>query len=184
MLASALVIDTVTELLTELPDAPLVVDPVLAASSGDPLLDAGSLDELRRGLLPLATVVTPNLREAGQLAGIPVRDEKEMRRAAGLIHAQGPTWVLIKGGHLDGEWAADLLYDGAEERWFRAPRIRSPHTHGTGCTLASALAAYLAHGRDVPEAVGAAKTYVTGAIAAGYPRGAGAGPVDHAWNLR
>ena len=106
-----------------------------------------------------------------------------MGEAAAAVLALGPRWVLIKGGHLDGD-AVDLLSDGSRDHWFRAARHDNRHTHGTGCTLASAIASYLARGLEVPDAVGAAKDYVTGAIAAGFPLGGGIGPVDHAWRHR
>jgi hydroxymethylpyrimidine/phosphomethylpyrimidine kinase len=114
-----------------------------------------------------------------QLTGLDVAGEADMRRAAAELLALGPRWVLVKGGHLPGGEATDLLTDGRAEHWLRAPRLDNRHTHGTGCTLASAIAARLALGDDVPAAVTAAKAYVTGAIAAGFPLGAGIGPVDH-----
>jgi hydroxymethylpyrimidine/phosphomethylpyrimidine kinase len=106
-----------------------------------------------------------------------------MRRAAEAVLSYGPRWALIKGGHLPGD-AVDLLSNGKQEHWFRSGRYDNVHTHGTGCTLAGAIAAYLARGARVPEAVGSAKAYLTGAIAAGFPLGAGIGPVDHAWRWR
>ncbi|MDQ0940465.1 bifunctional hydroxymethylpyrimidine kinase/phosphomethylpyrimidine kinase [Streptomyces sp. V1I1] len=182
MLASAPLVETVAELLADV-DAPVVVDPVGVSKHGDPLLAASALDSVRKKLLPLATVATPNLDEVGQLTGVVVEDETGMRRAAEAVLGFGPRWALIKGGHLAGD-AVDLLTDGAEEHWLRAPRHDNRHTHGTGCTLASAVASGLAKGMGVPEAVRAAKEYVTGAIAAGFPLGGGIGPVDHAWRFR
>ncbi|MFI1798596.1 bifunctional hydroxymethylpyrimidine kinase/phosphomethylpyrimidine kinase [Streptomyces sp. NPDC020379] len=182
MLASAGLVETVAELLTGL-DAPVVVDPVGISKHGDPLLAASALDALRTKLLPVATVATPNLDEAAWLTGVHVTTEAGLRRAADAVLAFGPEWALVKGGHLDGAEAVDLLTDGTEEHWLRAPRHDNRHTHGTGCTLASAVAAELAKGSGVPEAVAAAKDYVTGAIAAGFPLGAGIGPVDHGWRL-
>jgi hydroxymethylpyrimidine/phosphomethylpyrimidine kinase len=111
-----------------------------------------------------------------------VDSEDDMRDAAAAILAYGPRWALIKGGHLTGD-AVDLLSDGTQDHWLHAPRHDNRHTHGTGCTLASAIASHLALGLDVPDAVHAAKHYVTGAIAAGFPLGAGIGPVDHTWRL-
>ncbi len=131
----------------------------------------------------MATVATPNLDEVAQLTGLRVDSEDDLRRAAAAVLAYGPRWVVIKGGHLAGD-AVDLLTDGSEEHWLRAPRHDNRHTHGTGCTLASAIASELAKGRAVPEAVTAAKAYVTGAIAAGFALGGGIGPVDHAWALK
>ena len=183
MLGSARIADTVADLLTGL-DAPLVVDPVLASKHGDPLLSAEAAALVRDRLLPLATVVTPNLDEVAHLTGLEVADEPGMRAAARALLGYGPRWVLVKGGHLPGPEAADLLSDGRAEHWFRVPRHPGAHTHGTGCTLASAVACHLALGRTVPDAVAAAKAYVTGAIAAGFPLGAGIGPVDHGWRTR
>ncbi|MFD7549166.1 bifunctional hydroxymethylpyrimidine kinase/phosphomethylpyrimidine kinase [Streptomyces sp. NPDC059578] len=182
MLASAELVETVSALLTAT-EAPVVVDPVGVSKHGDALLAASALDAVRRELLPTATVATPNLDEVTQLTGITVRSEDGMRRAADAVLGFGPRWALIKGGHLAGD-AVDLLTDGAEEHWLRAPRLDNRHTHGTGCTLASAIAARLAHGDPVPVAVTAAKEYVTGAIAAGFALGSGIGPVDHAWCTR
>ncbi|MFF7638190.1 bifunctional hydroxymethylpyrimidine kinase/phosphomethylpyrimidine kinase [Kitasatospora sp. NPDC008050] len=183
MLASIELVETVAELLTGLA-APIVIDPVGVSKHGDALLAAEAVATLRERLLPLATLATPNLHEVAQLTGITVLEEGEMRPAADALLALGPRWVLVKGGHLSGA-AADLLAgrDG-EEYWFRAPRHDNRHTHGTGCTLASAIAAELAKGRELPEAVGAAKEYITGAIRAGFALGAGIGPVDHGWRLR
>ncbi|MFF5448409.1 bifunctional hydroxymethylpyrimidine kinase/phosphomethylpyrimidine kinase [Streptomyces sp. NPDC012888] len=185
MLSSAALVETVAGLLAGT-DAPAVVDPVGVSKHGDPLLAASALDAVRTLLLPAATVATPNLDEVAQLTGVRVESEDDMRRAADAVLGFGPRWALIKGGHLDagGGEAVDLLTDGTEEHWLRAPRHDNRHTHGTGCTLASAVAAGLARGLTVPEAVTAAKEYVTPAIAAGFPLGSGIGPVDHAWRWR
>ncbi|MEU3188061.1 bifunctional hydroxymethylpyrimidine kinase/phosphomethylpyrimidine kinase [Streptomyces sp. NPDC006923] len=182
MLSSAELVAAVAELLAGT-DAPVVVDPVGVSKHGDPLLAASALDAVRNELLPGATVATPNLDEVTQLTGVEVADESGMRRAADAVLAFGPRWALIKGGHLRGD-AVDLLTDGAEEHWLRAPRHDNRHTHGTGCTLASAVAAGLGNGQDVVTAVVAAKEYVTGAIREGFPLGGGIGPVDHAWRFR
>ncbi|MDF4253199.1 bifunctional hydroxymethylpyrimidine kinase/phosphomethylpyrimidine kinase [Streptomyces sp. WMMB303] len=182
MLASAPLVETVAELLAGTA-APVVVDPVGVSKHGDPLLAADAVGALRGRLLPVATVVTPNLDEVAQLTGVEVTGEAELRDAAAALLEHGPRWALIKGGHLPGE-AVDLLTDGTEEHWLRAPRYDNRHTHGTGCTLASALASYLARGLPVPAAARAAKEYTTGAIAAGFALGAGLGPVDHGWRLR
>jgi hydroxymethylpyrimidine/phosphomethylpyrimidine kinase len=183
MLGSAALAGTVADLLTGL-DVPVVVDPVGVSKHGDDLLRGSAPEVVRTRLLPLATVATPNLDEVAQLTGITVTDQEGMRAAADALLACGPRWVLVKGGHLPGGECADLLSDGRTERWYRAPRHPGRHTHGTGCTLASALACHLALGHDVPAAVGLAKAYVTGAIAAGFPLGAGIGPVDHGWRDR
>ncbi|MFE5486300.1 bifunctional hydroxymethylpyrimidine kinase/phosphomethylpyrimidine kinase [Streptomyces sp. NPDC056527] len=183
MLSSAALVETVAELLAGTPDVPVVVDPVGVSKHGDPLLAASALDSVRTKLLPVATVATPNLDEVAQLTGVVVEREADLREAAAAILAYGPRWALIKGGHLEGD-AVDLLTDGTEEHWLRAPRHDNRHTHGTGCTLASAVASGLAKGLTVPEAVREAKEYVTGAIAAGFALGAGIGPVDHGWRFR
>lgn len=182
MLASAELVETVAELLSGT-DAPVVVDPVGVSKHGDSLLAASALDSVRKRLLPVATVATPNLDEVAQLTGVRTQSESDLRRAAEAVLALGPRWALIKGGHLEGD-AVDLLTDGTETHWLRAPRLDNRHTHGTGCTLASAMAAGLAKGLSVPEAASAAKDYVTGAIAEGFALGGGIGPVDHAWVWR
>jgi hydroxymethylpyrimidine/phosphomethylpyrimidine kinase len=182
MLASPALVEVVAAALGAV-TAPLVVDPVGVSKHGDPLLQDEAVEVLRTRLLPLATVVTPNLPEVELLTGVRVHEEGDLRRAADAVLALGPRWVLVKGGHLAGE-AVDLLTDGREEHRLRAPRLDNRHTHGTGCTLASAIASRLALGDDVPAAVAAAKEYVTGAIAGGFALGAGIGPVDHGWRLR
>ena len=182
MLASPAIVETVTTMLASHP-APVVVDPVAVSKHGDSLLSDGTVEAVRTHLLPLATVLTPNLLEAELLTGSPITDEAGMRRAAEALSALGPRWVLVKGGHLPGS-PVDLLFDGSDVTRFPGHRIVSRNTHGTGCTLASAIASFLAMGMQVPAAVEAAKEYVTGAIAAGFPLGAGIGPVDHAWRIR
>ncbi|GAA2363762.1 bifunctional hydroxymethylpyrimidine kinase/phosphomethylpyrimidine kinase [Nonomuraea africana] len=182
MLASPVLVETVAEALAAA-GAPVVVDPVGVSKHGDSLLAPEAVDTLKTRLLPVATVVTPNLWEVEQLTSIKVEDESGLRAAADAVLALGPRWALIKGGHLPGE-PVDLLTDGSAEYRFTAPRHDNRHTHGTGCTLASAIASYLALGEDVPAAVGKAKEYVTGAIAHGFPLGDGIGPVDHAWRWR
>ncbi|WP_323369103.1 bifunctional hydroxymethylpyrimidine kinase/phosphomethylpyrimidine kinase [Streptomyces alkaliterrae] len=179
MLASRELVETVAELLADL-DVPVVVDPVGVSKHGDPLLAVSALDAVRTRLLPNATVATPNLDEVEQLTGVRVTGERDLPAAAEAVLELGPRWALIKGGHLAGD-AVDLLTDGTTEHWLRAPRHPNRHTHGTGCTLASATAAELAKGAAVPEAVAAAKEYVTGAIRAGFALGAGIGPVHHGW---
>ncbi|WP_354642453.1 bifunctional hydroxymethylpyrimidine kinase/phosphomethylpyrimidine kinase [Kitasatospora camelliae] len=183
MLASVDLVETVSELLAGV-DAPVVVDPVGVSKHGDPLLAAEAVATVRERLLPVATLATPNLHEVTQLTGIVVDGQGRMREAAQALLDLGPRWALVKGGHLEGEAADLLLGTGGEEHWYRAPRHDNRHTHGTGCTLASAIAAELAKGSAVPEAVGTAKEYITGAIRAGFALGAGIGPVDHAWRWR
>ncbi len=186
MLASAALVEAVADLLEPLRDAgvPIVVDPVAVSKHGDALLNDEAVAAVRELLVPLATIVTPNLSEVTALTGFAVcNGEADLRPAAVRMHALGPDWVLIKGGHLPGD-AVDLLYDGEVDYRFRAARADNRHTHGTGCTLASAIATCLAHGDDPVTAVRAAKDYVTAALAAGFPLGAGIGPVDHGWRLR
>lgn len=182
MLASAATVEVVAQELSVGP-RPLVVDPVAVSKHGDALLTPGTVEAVRANLLPLATVVTPNLDEAELLTGVKAADERGMLAAARAISGFGSRWVLIKGGHLAGD-PVDLLFDGERTWRFPGERLDLRHTHGTGCTLASAIAARLAHGDDVPAAVAAAKVYVTGAIRSGFPIGAGIGPVDHGWRLR
>lgn len=161
----------------------MVVDPVSVSKHGDPLLTEEALESLRTRLLPMATLVTPNLYEAEQLTGVAVTEEGDLVRAAEALLELGARAVLVKGGHLEGD-AVDLFSDGTTVRIFRAPRLDNRHTHGTGCTLASGVASRLALGDSLIEAVAAAKEYVTGAIAACFALGAGVGPVDHAWRSR
>lgn len=182
MLASGAIVGVVAEVLAGV-SAPLVVDPVAVSKHGHSLLLPGAAGALREMLLPLATVVTPNLDEAEQLTGIKAVDEESMLAVAEVIAGLGPRWVLVTGGHLAGD-PVDLLFDGSRAWRFGGPRIATPHTHGTGCTLASAIASWLALGADVPDAVSRARDYVTGAIRGGFPIGAGIGPVDHAWRSR
>ena len=182
MLASPALVSAVAAALRDV-RAPLVVDPVAVSKHGDPLLAAEAVETVISELLPLATVATPNLDEVRLLTGVEVQTERDMTRAAEAILALGPRWALIKGGHLAGD-AVDLLSDGETELWLRSPRHDNRHTHGTGCSLASAIAVGLGRGDDVPTAVGAAKDYLTGAIEAGFALGAGIGPVDHAWRWR
>jgi hydroxymethylpyrimidine/phosphomethylpyrimidine kinase len=185
MLASAAIVAAVCDGLADLAPAavPVIVDPVAVSKHGDSLLSDGTVAAIRDRLLPLATMVTPNLPEAELLSGVPIAGEADMLAAARVIGAMGPRWVLVKGGHLPGN-PVDLLVGDAGVIRYPGPRIASRHTHGTGCTLASAIAAELALGADVPGAVAAARAYVTGAIAAGFALGTGIGPVDHGWRLR
>jgi hydroxymethylpyrimidine/phosphomethylpyrimidine kinase len=164
--------------------APIVVDPVCVSKHGDSLLVEPAVAAIVAELLPLATIVTPNLPEVERLTGLVVDDRAGQRRAADALLALGPAWVLVKGGHLPGGDAVDLLTDGDVVHELSAERLDTAHTHGTGCTLASAIASHLALGRGVPDAVAGAKAYVTGAIAGGFPLGAGIGPVDHGWRQR
>ncbi len=184
MLASAPVMEAVADACERFAIPNLVVDPVAVSKHGDLLLRPDALETMRRRILLLATVATPNLGEVEQLTGVQVERRADMLQGARAVRALGPRWALIKGGHLPGPEAVDLLFDGDEQIWLEAARIDTPHTHGTGCTLSSAIAANLALGLDVVTAVRAAKAYLTGAIAGGFPLGKGIGPTDHAWRLR
>ncbi len=186
MLANSAIVATVAELIAGLlkdGDVPIVVDPVAVSKHGDLLLAEDALTTLKERLLPLATLVTPNLHEVTQLTGVVVRGEADLGKAAAAVAKLGSRWVLIKGGHLDGD-AVDLLSDGRREYRFTAPRLPRQHTHGTGCALSASIAAYLARGYIMPAAVEAAKEYLTGAILRGFALGRGIGPVDHRWNWR
>jgi hydroxymethylpyrimidine/phosphomethylpyrimidine kinase len=184
MLASAATVEAVADACEGFALPNLVVDPVAASKHGDPLLHPDAVEALRTRLLPLATVVTPNVGEVRLLTGVKVRGRGDLEAAARAVHELGPRWVLAKGGHLPGEQAVDLLWGGSEGVELVAPRVDTPHTHGTGCTLASAIAANLAVGLDVVAAALAAKQYLTGAIAGAFPLGKGIGPTDHAWRFR
>lgn len=182
MLGTAEVVDCVADLLADLDGIPVVVDPVCVSKHGDPLIADDAVAALRDLLVPLATVVTPNLDEAALLAGT-TEDTAPAELAARLL-ALGPEWVLVKGGHSAGP-PVDYLVgcEGASYRYV-AERADNRHTHGTGCTLASALASELALGTPVPDAMQAAKHYITGAVQAGFALGSGIGPTDHLWELR
>ncbi|HEV8309859.1 MAG TPA: bifunctional hydroxymethylpyrimidine kinase/phosphomethylpyrimidine kinase [Methylomirabilota bacterium] len=156
----------------------LVVDPVMVAKSGDPLLEPDARAALVEAILPLALVVTPNLPEAAALAEFPVATLEEMEAAARRIHTLGPAWVLVKGGHLKDD-PVDLLFDGRTVTRLSAARVNTPHTHGTGCAYSAAIAAGLARGQGVPDAVAEAKRYVTAAIRAGFALGRGVGTLRH-----
>ncbi len=182
MLSSSAIIETVARELAHFRVDRLVVDPVMVAKSGDRLLQEEALDSMRRSLLPLATVVTPNIPEAETLTDMKIETGEDARRAAEKIVSMGAKAVVVKGGHLPGP-PVDLLYDGREFREFTAPRIDTKNTHGTGCTFASAVAAGLAKGMDVPDAVATAKEYVTEAIRQSFPIGEGHGPLNHFYKL-
>jgi hydroxymethylpyrimidine/phosphomethylpyrimidine kinase len=182
MLSSAEIIGTVAERVRHWKLDRLVVDPVMVAKSGDRLLREDAVQALIRDLLPLAMVLTPNLPEAEVLIGRAVETDADMRQAARDILDLGPRAVLIKGGHRAGD-ADDLLFDGRTFQEFKTERIHTPNTHGTGCTLSAAIAAELAQGREVADAVGLAKRYLTEAIRRSTPLGAGHGPVTHDWLL-
>ena len=185
MLSSAGIIDAVAKGLAAHKVTRLIVDPVCASKHGDPLLQPDAVDALRNRIAPLAEVLTPNLGEVAVLTGVEVRTRDDLSRAARAVKELGSQWVLVKGGHLDSDdEAVDLLFDGREEIYLAGPRFASADTHGTGCTLASAIAAHRARGLEVEPAVRAAKDYVSGAIRSGLRLGRGIGPVDHGWQRR
>jgi hydroxymethylpyrimidine/phosphomethylpyrimidine kinase len=182
MLATRAVITSVAEGLKEFANVPVVLDPVMVAQSGDPLLDEEAVDTLRTLLLPLATLLTPNLAEAAKLLGeTEAGSESEMEEQARELRAMGARAVLVKGGHADGKKAVDVLIDGEGTLRLEARRVHTRNTHGTGCTLSAAIAAELAKGLTLREAVAKAKAYITAAIAAADELhiGKGRGPVHH-----
>ncbi len=178
-LGSAGIIEAVAAALEEHAPAHLVVDPVMISKHGDSLLDPSAVDALKAHLLPRASLVTPNLHEAGALLGRPVASEAEMRDAARAVFDLGAAAALVKGGHLPGGEAVDLLYSGSEFVRFAAPRIDTPHTHGTGCTYSAAIVALLARGETLQGAVREAIAFISRAISAAPGIGHGQGPVDH-----
>ena len=178
MLATAPIIAVVAERLRAHAPEKVVLDPVMIAKSGDALLQPEARTALVKELLPLASVVTPNLHEAEALAGMPVATERDMEEAARRILALGPRTVLVKGGHLRDS-ATDILWNGRDFARFPAPRLPSNSTHGTGCTLSSAIAAGLARGHALKDAVSEAKAYVTAAIREGFQAGGGVGALRH-----
>jgi hydroxymethylpyrimidine/phosphomethylpyrimidine kinase len=182
MLASAPIVEAVAEAVEETRLPNVVVDPVFVSKHGHALLAGDAVDALRLLILPLANLVTPNLPEAAGLTGLDVHTRDDMRRAATAVLGLGPRAVLVKGGHLESDQASDLFVDGAIEEWIDAERIDTPHTHGTGCTLSAAIAAHLARGATLREAVHAGKAFVTQAIRHAIPLGEGIGPVDPLWS--
>jgi hydroxymethylpyrimidine/phosphomethylpyrimidine kinase len=178
MVSSAGIIRTVRDRLRALGAKNIVVDPVMVSKSGCSLLREDAMEAMH-DLTAIADVVTPNIPEAEILAGFPIKSEDDMRRAAGIIAGRGARAVLVKGGHRLGERAGDLLLSGGEFVFLWADRIGTKHTHGTGCTLSSAIACGLARGDTVEEAVRAAKAYITQAIIDAYDVGKGTGPVGH-----
>jgi hydroxymethylpyrimidine/phosphomethylpyrimidine kinase len=178
MLSSASIVQTVAGRLEAWGVEMLVVDPVMVAKGGHPLLQQSAVAAVKEHLLPLALVVTPNIPEAEVLSGITIDSPDAAREAARAIGALGPRWVVIKGGHQAGD-ATDLVYDGGHFAEFSAQRIDTPNTHGTGCTFSAAIAALLARGVPPLEAIEAAKIWLTGAIRASYAIGDGHSPVNH-----
>ena len=189
MLATAEIITTVASAVDKAGigkrhDVPLVVDPVAASMHGDPLLREEALEAIRTELFPRATLVTPNLDEVRLLTGLSVTDVTEQRKAADALLELGPRWVLVKGGHMtNSPECVDLLSDGTHVVELTCPRHDTPHTHGGGDTLASAITAHLAKGFDMPDAVAAGKKFIERCVIESYPLGEGVGPVSPFWRL-
>ena len=184
MLATAAIVEAVAAAIEALELPNLVVDPVMIAKGGDRLLDQDAVHALRATLLRWARVVTPNVPEAEMLAGITIRSHEDMRDAAERILKLGPKAVIVKGGHLVGEESIDVMLDAGGDVRLKAPRLDVRHTHGTGCTFASAIAARLAWGHSLDEAARGAKEYVTGAMRHGIDVGGGHQPLGHFWQTR
>lgn len=182
MLSSVEIVDAVADRIEAHGITRYVLDPVMVSETGHSLLDAKAMARVVQRLFPLSLIVTPNLSEAKAILECTIKDEEAMRAAAKEIHALGPRYVVIKGGHLAGPEAVDILYDGAT--WVRhaVARIETKNTHGTGCTYSAAITAKLACGVEVTEAVTQAKAYVTGALQSGFNLGSGAGPLNHFWS--
>ena len=178
MLASVSIVDAVSDAIADVGIPNLVVDPVFVSKHGHRLLQEDAVEALRTRILPLATLVTPNLHEAGGLTGTQPESRGDMRRASEKILGFGPGAVMVKGGHLADDVAADLFFDGERSEWIEAERIDTPNTHGTGCVLSAAIAAHLARGAELLDAVREGKVFVTAAIRNALALGGGIGPVD------
>ena len=183
MVSASALIEVIAERLRFYGAENLVVDPVMVATSGARLISEDAIGTLKKELLPLAKVITPNIPEAEVLSGRTVASEKDMEAAAKEIYEKYGCGVLGKGGHSIND-ANDLLYDGKEMIWFKGKRINNPNTHGTGCTLSSAIASGLAKGYDLPTAVRSAKNYISCALAAMLDLGKGSGPMNHAFAIK
>ncbi len=182
MVSSPGIINAIADKLIEYGAENIVVDPVMIATSGSRLLSEEAMEALVKRLLPLGTVITPNIPEAEALCGIEIKSREDMIEAAEKISAFIPGGVMIKGGHLPAS-ADDLLYRKGELRWYPCERVDNPNTHGTGCTFSSAIACNLAAGRSLEESIAGAKAYVTAALRAGLDLGKGSGPLDHMCNI-
>lgn len=178
MLANPVIVENVADRLEAWGVSKLVVDPVMVAKSGQHLLQPAAVDAMRRFLLPIALVVTPNIPEAEVLAGRSISDDADAREAARAIAASGPKIVVVKGGHREGP-PTDLIFDGQDFLELPGERVDTMNTHGTGCTFSAAIAALLANGMEPIEAIAAAKEFVTGALRASYAIGDGHSPVNH-----
>ena len=183
MVSSSALIEKIAERLQFYGAKNIVVDPVMVATSGSRLIAEEAVKTLKEKLLPIAAVVTPNIPEAEILSGMEIHTEEEMEKAAKMIGDSYSCAVLLKGGHNIND-ANDLLYSDGKCKWFKGKRIDNPNTHGTGCTLSSAIAANLAKGYGLEDAVEKAKNYISGALAAMLDLGAGSGPMNHAYDLK
>ena len=183
MVSSSELIEIIAEKLTEYHAKNIVVDPVMVATSGARLISEDAISVLKSKLLPLATVITPNIPEAEVLSEMEIHNEEEMIKAAAVISEKYDCAVLCKGGHSIND-ANDLLYRNGEYKWFYGKRINNPNTHGTGCTLSSAIASNLAKGRDLDTSVEKAKEYISGALSAMLDLGKGSGPMNHAFAIK
>lgn len=184
MLSSAAIVEEVVDSVERHAIPSLVVDPVMVSESGSALLEFGAVELLKKRLLPLAYIVTPNIAEAEALSGKSISSEQDALEAARIILAFGPKYVLVKGGHLQGPEATDWLFGaGNVAQNFSTPRLKTPSTHGTGCTYAAAIASFLAMGHGAPEAIDKAKRYLTQAIRFGFDLGKGARLLNHFWAL-
>ncbi|KWX71100.1 phosphomethylpyrimidine kinase [Paenibacillus riograndensis] len=180
MLFSSGLIRTVAQKFRQYGWTKLVIDPVMVAKGGSPLLQQEAVQALIADLLPLSLAITPNIPEAEILTGMKISGMADREAAARLVHAMGPRYVILKGGHdEEGPLVTDLLYDGEKFIYLQSPRIATRHTHGTGCTFSAALTAGLAQGQQVPEAVHTAKAFIQAAIEDGINIGAGNGPTNH-----
>ncbi len=182
MVADPSIIEVIADKLTQYRARNIVLDPVMISTSGSRLMKEETVDVLVHRLLPLADIITPNIPEAEVLSRIPILTKEDMVAAARRIRESYSGDILIKGGHLKDR-SDDLLYTGDSVHWFTQEQINNPNTHGTGCTLSSAIACNLAEGRNIMESVAAAKEYITGALRAGLDLGMGSGPLNHSWNL-
>jgi hydroxymethylpyrimidine/phosphomethylpyrimidine kinase len=189
MVSNSEIIRVIAEKLEQHKAEKVVIDPVMISTSGSRLLNDDALDALLTKLLPMGTVITPNIPEAESLSGLRILTgvnafgQQNMLRAAKIIYEKIGCAVLIKGGHLECS-ADDLLYDGTNSRWFPSERVDNPNTHGTGCTLSSSIACNLADGLSLEDSIDNAKAYLTGALKAMLDLGKGSGPLDHTWRLK
>jgi len=182
MVSNSEIIDVIAGKLVQYKARNVVVDPVMVSTSGSKLLSDEAIDTMVKKLLPLGTIITPNIPEAEVLCGFHIKDEDDMIKAAEQISTHYSGAVLVKGGHLVSE-AADILYENGAYHWYRAIRVNNPNTHGTGCTLSSAIACNLADGNSLDDSIKKAKGYLAGALNAMLDLGKGSGPLDHTYNL-